>query len=348
MVEEDRCWEHVAVRLVQTLVVRDEADIVDAQISFHLSAGVDFVIATDHGSQDGTREILESYARAGHLRLTQRQGVFHEEEWRTTMARLAATEHQADWVVNTDADEFWMPREGTLKEMFGGVPERFGVVWGLSRHFIPRPDDERNFAERMVTRLSQQAPVNDPTSPFRPHAKVAHRATPEIVVRHGAHLVHAPSLEPMRDRYPADVLHFPIRSRRQYEHKGVRGVRDSKPLGQYVRAALASQSGRAEGAYDALVIDDASLERGINEGFLREDTRLRDALRSIDLAESTHWISARTVRPSIVDRVEAIVEGSSLREADLVRLRRRLDMLDSRVSRAERPRRSARGRSAAA
>ena len=56
------------MRLVQTLVVRDETDVVDTQISYHLNAGVDFVIASDHESRDGTTEILESYARDGHLR----------------------------------------------------------------------------------------------------------------------------------------------------------------------------------------------------------------------------------------------------------------------------------------
>ena len=56
------------MKLVQTLVVRDEADIVDDQIAYHLNAGVDFVIATDHASPDGTTEILERYARDGILR----------------------------------------------------------------------------------------------------------------------------------------------------------------------------------------------------------------------------------------------------------------------------------------
>jgi hypothetical protein len=53
------------MRLVMTLVVRDEADIVEAQIAYHLNAGVDFVIAIDHRSVDGTTDILESYRRDG-------------------------------------------------------------------------------------------------------------------------------------------------------------------------------------------------------------------------------------------------------------------------------------------
>ncbi len=57
-----------------TLLARNEADIVDAQIAFHLHAGVDFVIATDNGSDDGTVEILERYERAGVLRLLHEGG----------------------------------------------------------------------------------------------------------------------------------------------------------------------------------------------------------------------------------------------------------------------------------
>ncbi|MDX6387860.1 MAG: hypothetical protein QOD85_1662, partial [Gaiellaceae bacterium] len=112
------------MRLVQTLVVRDEADIVDAQIAYHLNAGVDFVIASDHESLDGTTEILDTYARDRHLLRIPVAGPVREADWRTTMARLAATKHGADWVINTDADEFWVPRGGTLKDVFAAVPKR--------------------------------------------------------------------------------------------------------------------------------------------------------------------------------------------------------------------------------
>ena len=67
-----------------TLRARDEADVVDAQITFHLNAGVDFVVATDHRSQDGTTEILESYARDGHLHLLREERPpMREGEWAT-------------------------------------------------------------------------------------------------------------------------------------------------------------------------------------------------------------------------------------------------------------------------
>ena len=76
--------EPARMRLVMTLLARDEADIVDAQVAFHLHAGVDFVIATDNASSDGTTEILERYERAGRLRLIREPGDdMRQAEWVT-------------------------------------------------------------------------------------------------------------------------------------------------------------------------------------------------------------------------------------------------------------------------
>jgi hypothetical protein len=153
------------MKLVLTLLVRDEADVADAQIAFHLNAGVDFVIATDNRSEDGTTEILERHAREGHLHLIREPGDdLRQSEWVTRMARLAATDFGADWVLNTDADEFWWPQGSSLKDVLAAIPSRYGVVRGAWRNFVPRPDDDRFFAERMTARLAVPAFHHHPLS----------------------------------------------------------------------------------------------------------------------------------------------------------------------------------------
>ena len=49
------------MKIVMTIAVRNEADIVEENLRYHLGAGVNFIIATDHRSEDGTTEILERY-----------------------------------------------------------------------------------------------------------------------------------------------------------------------------------------------------------------------------------------------------------------------------------------------
>ena len=318
------------MKLVQTMLVRDEVDIIEAQISYHLDAGVDFVIVTDHDSQDGTSDVLESFARDGYLLRLPRSGKMHESAWRSHMARLAAVGYGADWVINTDADEFWTARDGSLKDILSAVPATYGVVWALTRHFVPRPEQGESFAERMIVRVSAIAPLNDPTSPYRPHAKVAHRADPEIVIRYGAHLVHS-RLAPLTDWYVADSLHFPFRSLDQYLRKGLRQAHGEWRLGQYLKAFNAHEQGRVEAAYRSLVVDDPTVERGLADGSLALDTRLRSALRSRGSGDAR-------IKPDSAELTDGLghaLEGAALLEADVVRLSRRLDDLAARVARAE-------------
>ena len=311
-----------------TLLVRDEADVVDAQISYHLDAGVDFVIATDHESRDGTTEILESYARQGVLHLIRESGAVQESGWRTHMARMAAREFDADWVINTDADEFWLPSRGTLKEVFAAVPEAFGGVTALSRHFAPRPEDGRSFAERMIFYVSGSAAINDPTSPYRPSTKSAHRADPTVVVEHGAHSAHT-RLPPVPNWHPVDVAHFPYRTKAQYVQKNARRAHGVHSLGQYVRGDSAQREGRLDEVYGALVVDDATVERGIATGSLVMDTRLRDALTPME-APAVSEI-ARTA----ASQHRAVVDSAVLRAANLVRLQRSVDDLSAQLKTLE-------------
>ena len=100
------------MKLVMTLLVRDEQDIVRENLDFHLAQGVDQVIVTDNGSEDATVEILREYEARGVVRLLfEPTDDYSQGRWVTRMARLAAAEG-ADWVINNDADEFWWPRAG--------------------------------------------------------------------------------------------------------------------------------------------------------------------------------------------------------------------------------------------
>jgi glycosyltransferase involved in cell wall biosynthesis len=261
-----------------TLLARNEADILDAQLAFHLNAGVDYVVAIDNGSDDGTTEILESYARDGHLDLTRDERDYKQGEWVTGMARRAATEFGADWVINSDADEFWWPRGGSLKDVFAAVPRRYGVVRGMWRHFAPRPLGDEFFAERMTVRVTN--PGIDDNSPYSARFKSAHRADPDVKVLEGNHRVSGAHLLPIAGWYPIDIFHFPIRSFERFKEKY---LRQWALLGVRFGGAVHEADSRGDlGAfYDRYVLDDGAVASGLAQGTLASDTRLRDALRAL-------------------------------------------------------------------
>ena len=57
------------MKLVMTLLVRDEADVIEQNLEHHLAQGVDAFIVTDNGSLDDTLPILRRYEQRGLLEL---------------------------------------------------------------------------------------------------------------------------------------------------------------------------------------------------------------------------------------------------------------------------------------
>ncbi len=274
------------MKLVMTLLVRDEEDIVADNLDFHLAQGVDEVIVTDNGSVDGTLEILRSYEARGLVRIiVEPTDDYSQGRWVTRMARLAATEHKADWVINNDADEFWWPREGTLRTLFEGLGDDVGAVVGHRTNFVPRPEDDRPYWERMTLRERESLnPVGKPLPP-----KLAHRAHPEIVVVQGNHRIKGPDIGSELDDGSIEILHFPMRSYAQFENKIVKGGRAyarNKELPEktgrtWRRLYETWEQGGLPAHYEASVVADAARKD------LLEDTRLRDYLEARRLRAST-------------------------------------------------------------
>jgi hypothetical protein len=274
--------------------VRDEADIIEDNLRFHRAQGVDFFVIVDTGSVDGTIEILERYEHAGLVRLERTIGGIHDMKsgGEESVTRMAA-EMGADWIVHNDADEFWWPADGNLKQAFESVPEGFGMVLAPRTEFVMRPGDGP-FAQRMTVRETR----------FRRPAKSAHRPSERISLR-GPHPVEIWAGEPYRGlvgkpvlrteaehheddplelviapTFPVGVLHFPFRTFKQYKRR-VEIARDNGQLerneeGRAVRKAL--EEGRLEEVYERLVLDDDAVAKGIGEGWLIEQTSFRDYL----------------------------------------------------------------------
>jgi glycosyltransferase involved in cell wall biosynthesis len=274
------------MKLVMTLLVRDEEDILADNLDFHLSQGVDEVIVTDNGSQDGTLDILRSYEAHGVASvILEPTDDYSQGRWVTRMARMAAAELDADWVINSDADEFWWPREGTLRSVFEGLDEGVGALVGRRTNFVPRPEDDRSYWERMTLRERESLnPVGKPLPP-----KLAHRAHPEIEVVQGNHRIKGPDLGSMLDDGSVEILHFPMRSYSQFENKIVKGGRAyarNKELPEktgrtWRRLYETWEQGGLPAHYEASVVAEAT------RADLIEDTRLRDYLEACRLQTST-------------------------------------------------------------
>ena len=317
--------------LVMTLLVRDEGDILREHLDYHLNAGVDLVVATDHRSQDGTTELLQSYAREGVLILLREDGEFAQQAaWQTRMARLAASEYGADWIIHSDADEFWWPRGASLKDALTPVPHRFGVVYGLMQNFVPHLESHGWFVERMTVRLAGAAPINDPATPFRPVTKVAHRGDPRVVMQKGGgHQVFGVEGDSLRAWHPFEVLHFPFRSREQsvtkYRKTWTGWERNLR--GDLARARSASDQGRIDAMWTRIALDDAAVRRGLEAGWLVVDVRLRDAFRRL---RGTGGQPAGTADRAQLEA--GVFEAAVFEEAEVVRFQRWTDEIQRRLS----------------
>ena len=106
------------MRIVAYLGVKDEVELIERTIKHLRAIGVDLIIAVDSRSTDGTAEILQSYESKDNFWLFQMDELGRgdsEQMWlhrNTEIIRRA----EADWVILLDADEYWLPASGSLKD----------------------------------------------------------------------------------------------------------------------------------------------------------------------------------------------------------------------------------------
>jgi hypothetical protein len=266
--------------LALTLVVRDESDILAANLDYHLAQGVDVILAIDHGSQDGTTEILRDYERTGRVRSFRDEARPHDQASRVNrLLQVAAEEYAADWVIHCDADEFWMPAAGSLRDVFGTIPERYGYVQVARHNFLPNGNGDQPFHQHMVVRHRHS--LNLRGTKLEP--KVAQRPCAGAKVGHGNHDLETPVLNRAPDIGAVEVLHFPARSFEQFTRKvikvgvGIERLEDRPPGVGCDQLELLDlyRKGILPDYYRSEALDPGQVEAGLKRGELIVDTRLQ-------------------------------------------------------------------------
>ena len=216
-------------------MVRNEADVIRANVLHHLSMGLDWVVVVDNGSSDGTDGILAQLARQDQrVRWSRDDMPFEQSDLFTRLAREAHSEG-ADWVLPLDADEFWYARGG-LKRVLAkskAVLIRVQLV-----NFVQRRDQLVSTPQgllRMTGRIPSPVGPLTEVPKLVEAEKIAHieamyppkwivRPTPTVTISHGNHFMGG-VVGGIEDTNEIVCYHAALRSRARMEQKGLHGRR---------------------------------------------------------------------------------------------------------------------------
>lgn len=339
-----------------TMMVRDEADIVEAMLHHHAAQGVDVFVITDNGSVDGTTEILFDFARDHDVDL--RHDAEHKKQQSRVvsgMARDAATKHGADWVINADADEFWMPVDRSLR-LQDAVPQFDPAIGSFPVSVVDMtgpPARSGTGLDRLIYRDTRPLELLFRVG-LHDHSTfdAMHVADPDVTVLHGNHFVSTPS----RGRPPAElaleVLHLPWRSWSQFERK-VRNAGTAfaanpelKPSPNHhgLRDYRRLLEGTLEATYVIRHPDREQIEAGLDAGWFVEDRTLADSdlprVPDVLVPESELIALREAGAPTVAADAEQIrqrfIEGKRVRVEELEEanslLRLHVAALESEIS----------------
>ncbi|MEO8675828.1 MAG: glycosyltransferase family 2 protein [Casimicrobiaceae bacterium] len=216
------------MRLWGVAMVRNEADVIEAFVRHNLGI-LDGLAIVDHGSCDGTAEILSELQREGlPLRVSRDdEPAFLQSLRITETARETLRDQGADFVFALDADEFLrVPSRERLERALLDVPRGMHAIAHWLTYVPDSFEDGAPFGPGHVRRR-----LKEERRPPAYHKVITGRGLlerPDDRVTEGNHQVRSPDESVARPhaRVQRDILfiaHVPVRSRSQLESKVIIG-----------------------------------------------------------------------------------------------------------------------------
>ncbi len=317
------------MRLAMSILVRDEADIIEENIRYHADQGVDLFIVMDNDSRDGTRDILQRMkTELEILLLDEPSKKIDQGIWVTRMVAEIRDKSLADWIVLNDADEFWVSSRGSLKSEIMDIAnssdhtplERAATVIRCPRYnMLAEVHDLERENYRFFHNVWKVAnPLGDwPRSGNAP-ADIPHllqRVGPKAIsevkgfhsVDQGNHVVEHCDGSTVDSR-TIEILHYPIRTFDQFERK-VRNyatslqanerLRDKVEVSHHFRRWYALlEEGKLHDEFDTCVLTKQRIEDLTGRQIISRDDRLRDYFQLKERHRSIDATSGIQKRPA--------------------------------------------------
>lgn len=150
------------MKIVGISVLRNEADIVETFVRYHLQI-FDHLIISNHRSVDATAQILQSLQKEGLPLEVLDETCLDLQQSRimTGLLKKAMSDYNPDWVFPLDADEFIaLPGRGTVRAVLEELPQD-RIIKVFYRSYVPLPSDdlqEPNILKRIQYRRTSENP----------------------------------------------------------------------------------------------------------------------------------------------------------------------------------------------
>lgn len=142
------------MKIVGVYLVRNEADVIEANLRSHLSTWIDSALVVDNGSSDDTLSRVKALAEELPIKWTSDPGPYRQQAIFTELAREA---HRAGatWVLPIDADEFWCGVGADPRQELANTDA--GALFAEMLTFVQRRDVVHSSPQALMTMTRRAA-----------------------------------------------------------------------------------------------------------------------------------------------------------------------------------------------
>jgi hypothetical protein len=287
-------------KIVLLTLPSDQGDILKDYIEWHLDLGVDLILAQDCGSSDNTHEILNLFSNRGQLQwfpMTERNLSRHSPA--DALAKMAIDAHGADWIIQSDVDEFLCPQGNDLRTIL-----QRAAIHAVTAISVPcfnmtgrSLESSDSATETLTLRIDQPVVVTTKRAVSGnlpvPYMFVGHR--PKTIARASAFVEYYPGVHEVitawgRAKQLPDLhlLHYPIRGFDKFQTKVANAAaffRENNHLKaswgwHWRRWVRLNREGRLREDYESQFVSPARAEELIRDGICTVDETVANWIKN--------------------------------------------------------------------